>query len=125
MADLHAFPFAQGDAEHTLWGSRLPARDGNDVCALNLGFHLDPCTLPGSLLAQFQRYATRCCKLLLSPGGGMVFTYTERLDGDCGSVDPLVIRDSTRIGQPAINLHDGVREDDNPALRQLRLRRPA
>ena len=95
MADLHVLPFARRRcrARPCAGLSFLTWRDG--VRALNLGFHLKPCAPPdsGSSLAEIDRFATRCCELLLEPNGDAVFTDTDRLDGADGSVDLLVIGD--------------------------------
>ncbi len=89
-ADLHVLPSdfdAAGPALRTLLLLRLGSAGAR---ALNLGFHLDP-DAPGKLLPEIDRFAAQCCELLLVPDGEAVFTDTERLDGDTGSVDLLVI----------------------------------
>ena len=91
IADLHVVPFAGGEADLALYGLPLP-KAGGGVCALNIGFHLDPCA-PGKPLEEIDRFSMRCRELFLPPDGNAVFTNTDRLDGTVGSADFLIIRD--------------------------------
>lgn len=93
VADLHVVPFACGDTELALCGLP-PAKVGgvfSGALALNIGFHLDPC-LSGKALAEIDRFSMRCCELFLPPDGSVIFTNTDRLDGNLGSADLLIIR---------------------------------
>lgn len=90
VGDLHVVPFARGDADRALRGLAPPLAGGG-ARALDLGFHLDPGE-PGMTLAGIDRFAIRCCELLLASDGDAVFTDTDRLDGAGGSVDLLVVR---------------------------------
>jgi len=89
-ADLHVLPSDLDGAEQALRTLPLPGQGSDGVRALNLGFHLDPCA-PGKSLSEIDRFASRCCELLLVPDGAAVFTNTDRLDGQTGSVDLLVV----------------------------------
>lgn len=97
VSDLHVLPFARGDAELALRGLPFLTRDGG-VRALNLGFHLGS-SAPAGILAEIDRFATRCCELLLAPDGDAVFTDTDRMDGADGSVDLLVIHETTTMSR--------------------------
>lgn len=91
VADLHVLSSdlcAAGQALRTL---PLPGKGNEGVRALNLGFQPGP----GQRLSEIDRFASRCCGLLLAPDGDAVFTDTDRLDGRTGSVDLLVVYNVT------------------------------
>ena len=90
IAHLHLLPFAL-DAEPATCGLPL-TKMGGGACALHIGFHVDPCAR-GKPLAEIDRFSMRCSELLLRPDGDTVFTNTDRLDGEVGSADLLVIYD--------------------------------
>ena len=91
VADLHVLLADWDAAEQALRTLPLPSRRSDGVCALNLGFQPDA----GQSLSKIDRFASRCCKQLLAPGGDAVFTDTDRLDGRTGLVDLLVIHAAT------------------------------
>ena len=89
IADLHVLSSDWDAAEPVLRTLPLPGRRSDVVRALNLGFQPGP----GQSLSEIDRFASRCCELLLAPDGDAVFTDTDRLDSQTGSVDLLVVHD--------------------------------
>ena len=87
VADLHVLSSDLDAAEQALRTLPVPGRRSDGVRALNLGFQ----PAPGQNLSEIDRFASRCCELLLAPDGDAVFTDTDRLDGRTGSVDLLVV----------------------------------
>ncbi len=87
VADLHVLPSDLDAAEQAQRALPVPGRRSGGVRALNLGFQ----PAPGQNLSEIDRFASRCCELLLAPDGDAVFTDTDRLDGRTGSVDLLVV----------------------------------
>lgn len=101
VADLHVIPSGFEQAVPAL--QRLPVPN-NGVRALNLGLHLDP-DAPGNPLVKIDWLATHCRELLLGPEGVVVFTNTDRLDGETGSADLLVVHDSfVAFAEPTIHV---------------------
>lgn len=92
VADLHVIPSGFEAAARALRG--VPVSVGG-ICALNLGLHLD-LDAPGNPLLGIDRLATHCRNVFLGPAGDMLFTDTERLDGEIGSADLLVVHESNR-----------------------------
>ena len=94
VADLHVIPAAL-DAALALCRMPVPA---SSVRALNLGFHLgsDP---RADALARMDEFAELCRRRFLGPDGDMVFTNADRLDGEAGPTDLLVIYEAT-AGHP-------------------------
>jgi len=87
VAELHALPSDLDAAEQAVRTLKVPGRLSGGVRALNLGFQ----PAPGQNLSEIDRFASRCCELLLAPDGDAVFTDTDRLDGRTSSVDLLAI----------------------------------
>ncbi len=87
VADLHVLSSDLDAAEQALRTLPMPGRRSDGVRALNLGFQ----PTPGQNLSEIDRFASRCCELLLVPDGDAVFTDTDRLDGRTSSVDLLII----------------------------------
>ena len=87
VADLHVIPV---DAAPALRGVPVPV---SGVRALNLGFHLgsDP---RADVLVQMDEFAELCRRRFLGPDGDMVFTNADRLDGEAGPTDLLVIHEN-------------------------------
>ena len=90
VADLHVLSSDLNAAEPVLRTLPLPGRRSDVMRALNLGFQPGP----GQSLSEIDRFASRCCELLLAPDGDAVFTDTDRLDGRTGLVDLLAIHDT-------------------------------
>ena len=88
-ADLHVLSSDLDAAEQALRALQVPGRHSGGMRALNLGFQ----PAPGQKLSEIDRFASRCCELLLAPDGDAVFTDTDRLDDRTGLVDLLVVHD--------------------------------
>jgi len=91
VADLHVIPSTYDAAEAVFRRlSDAGCAEGRGARAINLHLHLDA-DAPGSPLAEIDRLATSCQALLLAPGGNIIFTDTERLDGTTATADLLIV----------------------------------
>ena len=91
VADLHLIPFDAEAASERLRAIVPPGR----LAGLNLNIHF-PEDGPNSTLAAVDRLANLCRETLLStePGWPVLFTTRDRLDGETGTADLLLIQDA-------------------------------